>query len=78
LIYQTNKKSLVMKTIKLIKIINNTKKNNWFADFESTDGFKITNVKISAEKAKDFIINATNDLRLCEQDNNIIIYNFNN
>ena len=78
MIYQTNKKPIVMKTIKLIKITNNTKKNNWFANFESTDGFQITNVKISAEKAKDFIINATNDLRLCEQDNNIIIYNFNN
>lgn len=67
-----------MKTIKLIKITQNIKKNNWFANFESTNGFQITNVKISSEKAKDFIINATNNLKLCEQDKNIIIYNFNN
>jgi hypothetical protein len=67
-----------MKTIKLIKITYNTKKGHYYANFESTYGVEIIGVKISSENAHDFIINGTNNVRLCEKDNNIIIYNFNN
>ena len=67
-----------MNTINLINLKNNTKKNIWIANFQSDNGFKITDVKITSEKAMDFIINAGETINpvLDQNDKNIIIYNF--
>jgi hypothetical protein len=67
-----------MNTINLISILQNTKKDTWFANFQSNNGIEISNVKISSEKAKDFIINALHTVLpvLDENNNNIVIYKF--